>query len=446
MIDPILTARLEVLKQNLSRVDHSQPQLKSMELKHFEVSEGLWEGLDATIGKQARKQLIDLDKIQATLREAEQKGKASAKDDLREAWRCYAEVYEQSQEIFGEYLEFIGGLTFRDKGLDERICLIADELVRKCAKESTGIPWQSLTVLAPHEAVTKTLARIIRLRFQEWTIWTLPFTAHEFGHVVIRESEVKDFVEKEVETELQRLPQDEATEQAKRLAKRLAESHLDEFLADAFATYTMGPAYACAAILLRFNPSVAYTDDNEHPSDAKRAHVVFSMLKLMDNDAGKLLPYKYVIERLEKEWEDALDRAGPSGALKAEDRKCLKGLVKYIWNSFYLCLLPPARYPHTGEEGWNVAEKWCDTWSEQLKSGQDLSISVSHIHKLRDVLNAAWLYRIYNPDNVKEIKEIAEAAYDLCEKIIDAIKKEQLKRSKSSYMKRQPSKDKGGAS
>src|SRR6185503_8084314 len=109
--------------------------------------------------------------------------------------------YEESQEVFCECLEYIGGLALRDRGFDQRICDIGDHLIVSCAKDWNNLKWQSLTILAAQERLGQTMARIIRLRFPEWTIWTLPFTAREFAHVAFHANEnlgVLTFVKQKV--------------------------------------------------------------------------------------------------------------------------------------------------------------------------------------------------------------------------------------------------------
>lgn len=425
MADPILAARLDMLQQNLRRVASSAAWLKA-KLQGLEVPDGLWEGLDATIGDQARRQRGRIREVRELMAAAEHEDDPeTAKKYLRKGWGLYNEIYQQSQDIFEECLTFIGGLTFRERGLDECICMIADDLIRDCARQSTGRAWESLTVPALRETVDKTIARIIRLRFQEWTIWTLPFTAHEFGHVVISdEVELKGFIEQEIEkllagsdSYLRHLLENKDAEQARNCAR----FRLNEFLADAFATYTMGPAYACAAILLRFNPASAYDESTTQPGDARRVRIVMEMLKQMNVRAGKLSPYKEVIDYLDKKWNGALDRVGQADTLAAPDSQYLDTLVARISRFYVDVLRPTALYLPTAEEGleegWTVARQWASGWLKQVENKEALSIPpVTSTHKLRDVFNAAWLCRITEPDSVDRIADVARL---LCESIIE---------------------------
>lgn len=418
MTDPILAARLDALKQNLERVESGrswweslQPWWDSVQLR---LPGAVREGLNAAVMDQARRHLKALKRIREKLEEAEQADDAIARDLLKEAWRHYAEVYEQCQKFFGECLEVIGGLALRGSGLEEeRLYQVADELMTTCTVESTRM-FASLspTVPALPETLIKTMARIIGLRFPEWTIWTLPFTAHELGHVVMCEDkELQGFVVRQVEA------------WTNGSTKKRAENHLQEFLADAFATYTMGPAYACAVILLRFNPSAAHLDDDEHPGDAKRAYVVRTMLRKMNDQAGLDSPYDDVLERLTSAWQATLASAGQPHELGAPDAQRLDKLIDAVWMEFDEWLRDTAIYPHSEKDyGWVIAEKWSRTWHRQLEEGQRLDIQeVSKNNKLRDVLNAAWLCRLDYVNKLEEesekIEQIAEAAHRLCEEI-----------------------------
>ena len=131
----------------------------------------------------------EIDEIRDLLKEA---GK------IGDAWARYVVVYERSQEeIFHECMDVLSGLAFPHKSLcskdivfreqiDENIFRVAEELIADCG--SAVFVWPSLIIPAPREALVKTVGRLVRLRCCEWTIWTLPLVAHEFGHIVIEES------------------------------------------------------------------------------------------------------------------------------------------------------------------------------------------------------------------------------------------------------------------
>ena len=70
-------------------------------------------------------------------------------------------------------------------------------------------------------------------------------------------------------------------------------------LADAFGTYALGPAYACAAIRLRLDPWVGPSVD--YPGlDIERACVILSMLRSMDQAHSR---FRSIVDGLEQSWE-----------------------------------------------------------------------------------------------------------------------------------------------
>src|SRR5262249_17490272 len=355
---------------------------------------------------------------------------------LATAWKECAELYDQSRDVCREFLEILGGLTIRQKALDQGICQMADELIRSSAKDTES--WNSMTIPAPQEALGKTLARLVGLRFPEWSIWTLPVAAHEFGHVVVGDSaELNKFADKQTETDLKAdsalqealpaEPDDAARERHLRGPQKRVRSKVNELLADAFATYTMGPAYAFSVVLLRFNPSTALDSDGGQPSEAERALVIFEMLRRMDASVGEPPPFKDLIEKLETEWSAMLRRAAATGT--EPDRSRVKELVDGIWKTFSIALLPGAQYSAREErEGWLTSRSWWSKWQQSWHDrGEFVNPEITDTSKLRDVLNAAWLYRFYvQPKDAAEVKLVEarqrlleKAARELCTRIID---------------------------
>ena len=372
-----LLAQIEALEQNLARVEQI--------LEAREIPEEFRDAVRSRFNRMLRKQTVALSK----LRERVQKGKISP--EL--AWSSFRMARQESGPIFRECLEFLGGVVIRDKGLDKGICQVTDELVRRYAQD-TDVKWGRLTILG-EEHFLDPVADIIRLRFPEWDVWNLPFTAHEFGHVVANEmaaDEEKDF---------QELLKQGLDEQKK--------SYLNELFADAFATYILGPAYACASILLRFDPSAAYADAEHHPSHAKRVYFIFEALEKINfslKGSGVLAkgPYRDIIDGLKETWEDALKETEPGGGLGDED----KGLLKFWFSRIYDKSLDLEFGPTVMYAGWNAAKML----SGELLKARPASAKLTGTEELRDVLNAAWHCRLYNPP--QKTREIGQAAAQLC--------------------------------
>jgi hypothetical protein len=414
MVDPILSARLNVLKQNLQRAADTEWLQKS--LHQVGVSDEVWLGLAKTIGLEARQQVGTIDALQRGLRNAERQEEETRETALAKTWEGYSQLHLKSQELFGEFLEFIGGLAFRSRELDERICNVADELIQNCSRDTIGDPWQSVTVPAREEAVSKTLAAIIRLRFPERTIWTVPFAAHEFGHVLMEECDPL----KKIIDEYAPVWRDLRVRfggSGRIMSKARARAYLGELLADAFATYYMGPAYPAAAIHLRFDPTTALREDEEHPSDLRRAYVILSMLEQMNKKLG-LLPYREILNRLRSDWA-ALCRRNGHPKLESSHETRLDDLVATAYGTFGTALLPAAEYPLSGYSGWSVASGWQARWQQEAEANGPLSLpdGVTKTSRLRDALNAAWVFRIMHP---AEVRDVTDVALRLCEEIIQA--------------------------
>jgi hypothetical protein len=324
--------------------------------------------------------------------------KAKAEEKMKDAWKKYAEMRLEMvnrQHVFEGYVDFLHGLAMRDAELDAGICRIADDLIRRIVRDRAA---QSLTIPSSQEPANVTLAGFIHFGFPEWTLWALPLTTHELGHVVVsKSSELSQFLEKD--------------------APRHQSLHWEEFMADAFATYTMGPAYAFACILLRFEPPSAYEDRRELPSDAKRAQMIFKILE-MNNTDGR---YDEIIKQLKEEWKAALEQA--KGQTKEISQIIQEGenqpeqLVNLLKEKDYLQFLEIATYPSAG---WSRANRLKNFLLNEDKkilenldkvSQEDWKGALMFDDEYRDVLNAAWLCRIVNLEKTEEIHRAALALW-----------------------------------
>jgi hypothetical protein len=429
MSDPLLGSRLDALSLQLDRAIetawlHELPGGPA-------VREDVWKGLNASVGKQANQLKGRLNSIRDLLREVETGTPgADGNAGLKDAWAEYGTVLEASQEMFDEFLEFIGGLAFReqtekafgDHGERGSIFRVADDLVRTCSDETIAEPpWRSITVLAPQETVKATLARIVRLRFPDLSIWTLPAVIHEFGHGVMESEGFADFV---VDQARQWSKGRARPGRSKGLDSRTAQLHGAEFGADAFATYYLGPAYACASIHLKLDLLGRSDGRTEAPSGSARAHVILSMLDDMDraspNRAGV---FDEVLDKLREDWERASASAEVE-TLTPDETARIGGFVTGVRELLRNYLMPSAPYP-VGDPGWLAAEKWLRHWEAE---GQDEVMTtptegVSKLSTLRDALNAAWAFRLFHEDETPvpciHVKMAQRKALELCDLIIE---------------------------
>ena len=373
---------LEKMETDVSAIRNRWTPIDKNLEKAFEAS--LKKDLEERIGDSSTR--IDQD-IQALETDS------PTEERLEEAWRDYCEITsEQSQLIFADYVEFLGGLALRYAGLDEGICRIADELMRSSGSFGK-MQWSALTIPASQEAMT--LARSIRMRFPEWTIWAVPLAAHEFGNVVVSDNaRLENYIRGEFPGEDEQATKDR--------------EDMFVYLADAFATYVMGPAYACAAILMRFNPRGAYEDRSKSPADAKRAHIVLSTLNeigTMSRDVGKdpnrTPPYLSVADKLSKGWEAALAQAkAEKPANWANELQRLDG-----WSERFSAELSRS-YGNSLYEG----TLWTSTLEalDELLQDNDPAQKLEGYEEWGDVLNAAWAARVNNSDDSQRIASTAE--------------------------------------
>jgi hypothetical protein len=271
MEDHVLMARLDTLRSNLRMVaanldsnawqrEGSRPSTRTELLG----GSSLWTGLQ-TLVIEINKRIAFLDEIDKALRRPE--------PDVSAAWAGYGKCLRDSENLLRECLEIIGSLAIRNQDLDDQLLHVADELIRDCMTVSISDRNYHLLVhsVIVNDAFSQTHARIIRLRFPAWTIWNLPLVAHEVGHVahtfILKKERDQDdeslrlltsFIANQQnplivnDAGLHKMHQNGGIHEQQ--AKDSANSRLRVLLADAFATYTMGPAYACSAIMLRLNP------------------------------------------------------------------------------------------------------------------------------------------------------------------------------------------------
>ena len=326
--------------------------------------------------------------------------------DLRVKWAVFLEKANAiNSEVFAEYIEFLGGLALRDAGFDTGISQLAEELMRTYSPDRKNLD-QALAIPSRRRAVAMTLPRIVRVTFPDWTIWALPSTAHEFWNVV-----AKNDLKEQLQSALREL-MDETD---------VIESRFNDCLGDAFATYTMGPAYAHFAIYLLLNPASPFTAGNSpaksaetsepDPADDVRAYSIFKMLKHMDEKEPLDLPYTKVRKDLNAAWTDAIAETGvqPTDDEKkqvAGDKDRVTVLVTALWKTLTTGTFPPFTV-----DVWNEISGWVN----KLLDNKVKEVQVPHGAELRHVLNAVWLARV-DPTRKREL-DITAVANELRQRV-----------------------------
>lgn len=464
MIDPTLNARLQTLKDDLLRVkDLELPDVGTdcwVALKSSQFEPGtdrfVHQGLARAMRDQADRQLEAIEMITRDLQSVEGATPDGQRKVRLKAWRRYTEAQKECQEFFGDCLAFMGGLNFRSMnvtGIEDQVYCVADALVREStARAVTGVSQWSPTMPFLPETMIRTSARVAGLRFHEWSIWMLPFAIHELGHILCREV---DFLRTFVGQKTDGIND--------RWEKARAERQIYQFLADAFATYNLGPAYPCALLHLGLNP--LSTEDNTADSDqmedviadlralaknshctvvqrkaldtalnylqrdlrsvsAKRALTVLKFLELMGDQPGIEKTTTDVRQQLTATWEGLVTELDPDTIrLTNQEQLDMKDLIGQIWSYFGSKFTKTtARYSYDPRSayGWSIAHRWSGIWKDGLRRNEsELPIpeNIGAQSKIADLLNAAWLCRLEYFDDANT-RSIAEAAYKLARVIM----------------------------
>jgi hypothetical protein len=294
--------------------------------------------------------------------------------------RLRAATSEQNEKLFAEYIEVLGGVALRDSEFDEGISQVADKLLGSYT--GNGKAPMAVTIPIRQQAcILETFKRIIRVSFPDWTVWALPATALEFWKVMGRE---------------ERLPAVERKLSAEQKAA-IPPEHW-ECLGDAFAAYTMGPAYALMLISLMLDPRVE--------SDNCRARAVLAMLERMDSHKKGDAPYARIRKRVLLEWNAAREQVGQVPLfLKLDEPETadqtdppgapIRFLVEILERT-----LTQETTAAFNPEIWAQAERW----SSLLITNSVDEMQIPQGAELRHVLNAAWLARV-DPDRIPEIPD-----------------------------------------
>lgn len=289
---------------------------------------------------------------------------------LEHGWTNLQERRAACAPLFAECLAFVEGALARSIGLDRGLCKTADVLLEQLST-LTDRDWDRFTILAEGEFFYD-MAEIIRVRFPEVSIWSLPVAAHEFGHYLAGTYEDSGT---------------EALAAPFRDAARLGEqswAYFHEHFADAFATYAMGPAYACTCVLLRFDPATANDAGQDHPSSAARVRLVLDLLERLDESIEVIEPYADVRATLRESWE-AMVRSATGSAPAEPD---VAGTLDALWPLLEEAV-PTMRY-----QTWLQAQGVADSLLRQHRNSAPLSAGADD---LRDVINAAWMARLSGP-------------------------------------------------
>jgi hypothetical protein len=289
--------------------------------------------------------------------------------DVTDGWDTFAAARARGGEVLAECLAFMEGGLLRGAGVATGLCALADRLLADISSRTT-VEWGRFTILASAEFFAPP-ARIVRLRFPEASIWSLPIAAHELGHYIVPKiGEYHDDGSSEFPF----------SEMLREEEERGPARHLREFLADAFATYVVGPSFATAYLFLRFDPARRRTESWTHPSDNIRMHMLLSALAIADAESQQ---YAAVIELLRSTWEACVS-AGPPGEALPTDAE----MARYDELAARAYELLQTFEPVAAYNGWFRALTLAPTFGHEHSE-----LPLDGLAPW-DVINAAWLFRM----------------------------------------------------
>ena len=301
-------------------------------------------------------------------------------------WGQLDKLQADASDLLRECLAFLEGGLVRAAGLDGGICALADKMF-EALNDQTDLCWQRFTLLAAGEFYS-TLSGIVRLRFTDTDIWSLPVGVHEFGHFVSATPRFAEFTE--------------MSDREKGNDPRY-ESHLRELFSDLFATYALGPSLVLTCALLRFSPSGA--ESNTHPSNAQRVWWMLETLASMDNTEGDAM-FAPIAARIRDSWTAAVKASGQPETLTDKEISRLRPWLLDLYD-LVNSRLPMVRYRNI-LRAQDMFQGFRDDHTPALRPEDGIP----------DVLNAAWLYRLNTADpNASDLRRIGDQAFQMCENI-----------------------------
>lgn len=360
-----------------------------------------------------------------------------------QAWSALSDIRAASHQFLEEARTSLGGAAIRNTSLDAPVGDLAQKFAQDLALDA-GVSWSPAVIIAleptynwPESLVIEDnpADSLVRLSLARCDLWRLPLVAHDYGYWVAKRGNIagfKQLVQQQAALANSILsdnpPTDEvvsalipelcALYEARRHAADIAQfreqnrAELENLIkrqiirtwrliADAFATYTIGPAYAHALLFLHLDPISPFSEGSAArsrylPAAARRAAVVFDVLRQMDkataNDAYDNGLYSAELNLMESTWQSALDITGNLQNYLATNASMS------AWNVQLYKALETDFGSLTSETTgkWKVAT---NTLVPILRSGSDEHFT----YDLRTVLNAGWWCRARYPDRVSTV-------------------------------------------
>ena len=287
----------------------------------------------------------------------------------------YWKQRKRCDALFSEYVDYLRGVAIRStafgdqEGLVSDLFVLADSLPALWGRPG-GRTWKSLAVPSRVEQNEPTQASVLRIGFPEWTIWALPLLQHEFAHVVVEKNKGELAVVSRTERAI---------------------------LADALAGLVTGPAYACAQLLLRLDPT-AVTKANA--LTALRSATILETMR-RSAEAANDPALTVLVTRLGEEWSSVIASAGGDAAALDAARAAPEVASQIERAAAFLGLGDWTAADHLAPR-W--AERWATVveWASKLTNGDPDEIGSGDADNrngrlseaLGLLLDAAWLARV----------------------------------------------------
>lgn len=387
--DDVLEDRLSNLWASLHGV--ADADAYAQYLSRFSLDREVQTQVNRTIGAEGRRLVNRLAEILAT-------------EDKAVAWQEYCSLYRDCQEFLREALEFLGAMVLRDKLPGPDLYGVVDRLIMSWQQSTFGP--LSITMPASEDTHARQLWWVLRVRFPEWSVWAVPYAIHTYWYLAwakvqeLRPGELNARLDEWVKEDIEA---GRVNPEGKEKARQQLEGQVRVLLADAYATHTMGPAYACAAIFLRFDMSTAC--EASDPPSTHRAHLILRMLEQAAPAPGPILmgSSKGLPARLRETWIKMLDSAGRSADLVAHDQERLEKILRLARDVIQNQFMPTARYRHDDAYNDIILQQVNDPDPELRLPADSLAL----------VLNAAWLCRLDHPERKGELTTAANRLCDL---------------------------------
>jgi hypothetical protein len=313
--------------------------------------------------------------------------------DLSACWGRLRSVRTSIRGSLRDSLAFLGAYFVQREQLDGGYGLVARGLLDElAARMPRGITWPTVT-LAVGDAFSP-LTGSVWTRFPEFTVWALPMLGHEAGHVAVQEVKALSdnataYTFPLVTKAVEHGPAQSDDGSGERLAR--------ELFADFFGAWTLGLAYACSAMLTRFNPRNADQPIAHHPPERDRVHLILQAIRRLDPG------YADVAGLLHTRWSQLLAPFGlQPPAPKTADR--LDSLVEELIDQ------ADQHFPKVRFTGREAAQELAGPLAKAASTGSRIAPK----YDIREVTNAAWIARLRHFDDPDLVRKVGRTAMAEC--------------------------------